>query len=80
MAQRTTGNYFLGTPRYAAPEQLRGDAPTPRTDIYAAGLVLYEMLTGEAPFSEYKEIGDILKAHLEKPLPSVMNKCADAPL
>jgi eukaryotic-like serine/threonine-protein kinase len=80
MAQRTTGNYFLGTPRYAAPEQLRGDAPTARTDIYAAGLMLYEMLTGEAPFAEHKEIGDILKAHLEQPLPSVMNACPDAPL
>jgi eukaryotic-like serine/threonine-protein kinase len=80
MAQRTTGRYFLGTPRYAAPEQLRGDAPTPRTDIYAAGLVLYEMLTGLAPFAEHREVGAVLKANLEEPLPSVMSACPDAPL
>lgn len=80
MAQRTTGRYFLGTPRYAAPEQLRGDTPSARTDIYAAGLVLYEMLTGEVPFADRKEVGDILQAHLGQTLPSMTEKCAEAPL
>jgi len=80
MAQRTTGRYFLGTPRYAAPEQLRGDAPTPRTDIYSAGLVLYEMLAGEVPYAGITEIGDIMKAHIETPLPSVQQRCPEVPL
>jgi serine/threonine-protein kinase len=40
----------VGTPRYFSPEQLRGDALTPATDIYAVGLVLFELLTGSHPF------------------------------
>lgn len=38
---------FVGTPRYMAPEQLAGDPPGPQADVYAAGALLYRMLTGE---------------------------------
>jgi len=41
-----------GTPQFLAPELLRGDAPSVRTDIYAMGVVLYEMFTGQVPFDD----------------------------
>jgi hypothetical protein len=43
---------FLGTPLYAAPEQLSGERATPRSDLYAWGLILLECLTGRQPFAE----------------------------
>ncbi len=47
----THSGTFLGTPRYAAPEQLLGDDVDERADLFSAGVVLFEMLAGRPPFS-----------------------------
>jgi serine/threonine protein kinase len=61
---------FLGTPRYAAPEQAAGRPVDGRTDGYALGCVLYECLTGQPPFPGGSGEA-VLLAHLEAPPPRV---------
>ncbi len=49
--QMTRTGAFLGTPRYMSPEQVEGKPADMRSDIYAYGLILYEMVTGDVPFT-----------------------------
>jgi serine/threonine protein kinase len=58
----------LGTSYTMAPEQIRGDAVDQRTDIYALGVVLYHLLTGQYPFRA-ETMTDIERQHLEAPPP-----------
>ncbi len=61
-----TATKVIGTPYYMAPEQIKGDRIGFETDIYALGVVMFEMLTGIPPFQK----GDVYYHHLHTPPPS----------
>jgi serine/threonine protein kinase len=68
--KRLTAGGFTGTYTHAAPEQLQGEKPTAAMDIYAAGVVLYEILAGRHPFEDRKVPTALMAAHLhESPRP-----------
>jgi eukaryotic-like serine/threonine-protein kinase len=62
----TEHNMVFGTPEYMAPEQARGDELDARCDVYATGIILYEMLTGRVPFSGPTPL-NVLTAHMTEP-------------
>lgn len=68
----TQTNTLLGSVHYLSPEQARGGMATIQTDIYALGIVLYELLTGRVPFDGESSVSIALK-HFQEPLPPVMN-------
>jgi serine/threonine-protein kinase len=60
---------MLGTPQYMAPEQIRGESVDARTDVYAMGVILYELASGRLPF-EANTVMALLSKHLtEEPAP-----------
>ena len=69
---------IVGTPDYMAPEQLRGDVTTPATDIYAFGLILFEMVTGQKAFAGETPLAAAVK-RLENPPPSARLFVPDLP-
>ena len=62
--------FVLGTPAYISPEQLRGLAPTDRSDQYGLGAVLFELLTGHPPF-HHDDLRTLCMMHLTAPIPAV---------
>ena len=66
VGQTMTGA-IIGTPAYITPEQVQSMPVSPQTDIYALGVVMYTMLTGQHPFPE-KSPGDLIARHLRDPL------------
>ena len=72
----TRTGQFMGTPHYMSPEQARGERADIRTDIYAFGVVLYQMFTGELPFSADTPLA-VLRQHIEVTPPSVRRARAD---
>jgi hypothetical protein len=75
---RTETNAVLGTLEYLSPEQALGKDLDARADLYAAGIALYEMLTGDVPFREQSSLGTII-AHLHRPVPNVRHERPDVP-
>jgi serine/threonine protein kinase len=67
-ASMTRTGEVIGTPLYMSPEQVRGDTAGAPADLYAAGLILYEMLTGRHPFRAETAI-QVFSMHLEEPPP-----------
>jgi serine/threonine protein kinase len=67
-ARQTRTGRIVGTLEYMSPEQVRGQETDARSDIYSLGIVLYEMLTGRAPFRSDSEY-EVMHAHLEVPPP-----------
>ena len=63
----------LGTTDYVSPEQAMGHGVDPRSDVYSLGVVLYEMLTGDVPFSADTQVGVAMK-HVNEELPDVQRR------
>ena len=74
----TQTNSVIGTVHYLSPEQARGGLATMKSDIYALGIVFYELLTGELPFSGESAVSIALK-HLQSETPSVREFDASIP-
>ncbi|MBK7202093.1 tetratricopeptide repeat protein [Candidatus Amarolinea dominans] len=68
-AQLSMAGSVVGTPAYMSPEQAGGGPVTPAADLYALGIVLYQMLTGQVPFSGDSP-GGVLMQHLQTPPPA----------
>jgi len=66
----TQTGVFLGSPKYVSPEQVQGETIDARSDIYALGVVLYEMLSGRPPFAHEQPM-QVLMAHVRDAPPKL---------
>jgi serine/threonine-protein kinase len=70
LGSNMTGSMIVGTPAYMSPEQANGISLDGRSDIYALGVVLFELLTGREPYQAETPVAILLK-HINEPIPSV---------
>ena len=68
---------IVGTIAYLAPELFQGNVPSPQADLYALGIILYEMLAGRHPYTG--DMAQIIFGHLKKPMPSILDISPDLP-
>jgi eukaryotic-like serine/threonine-protein kinase len=69
-SRMTRTGRIIGTLEYIAPERIRGDEADPRSDLYSAGVVLFEMLTGKLPFTSQTDF-ELIKSQLEQEPPGI---------
>ncbi|MGH3342509.1 MAG: Stk1 family PASTA domain-containing Ser/Thr kinase, partial [Carbonactinosporaceae bacterium] len=69
---------LIGTPSYLSPEQVRRGAADARSDVYSSGILLFEMLTGEKPFSDANPV-DIAARHVHDVVPAPSTRLPDLP-
>jgi serine/threonine protein kinase/DNA-binding CsgD family transcriptional regulator len=75
----TAAGMIIGTPAYLSPEQAQAQPLDRRTDVYSLGVVLYEMATGQLPFSQ-DDIPALLLQHVRQPPQPPRNLVADLPI
>ena len=75
---QTQVGFIVGTPQYLSPEQLQGREVDARADIYSTGIVLYEIFTGELPFSA-PTVMELMLKHLKDPPPSPRTHWGEIP-
>jgi len=76
--QFTATGSLVGTPAYMSPEQARGESLTPASDLYALGVILYEMLSNTLPFDADTPLA-IIHKQIHDPLPSIRATRAELP-
>ena len=77
--EHTATGTIIGTAKYMSPEQARGDRPDERSDIYALGVMLYEMLAGHPPFEADTTVAILMK-HVNDPVPDIRQIQHDVPV
>lgn len=77
-ASLTETGTVMGTAAYVSPEQARGQASTPASDLYSLGILLFQMLTGAVPFQGPTPVA-IAMRHLDEPVPLPSSRVADLP-
>ena len=74
----TGSGQVVGSPRYLAPERVDGEAATAASDVYAAGIVLYELLAGRVPFAADTPVATAV-AHQQQPVPPLTELAPNVP-
>jgi predicted Ser/Thr protein kinase len=78
-AHNVTGSGVIGTPAYMSPEQAQSGQVDARSDVYAMGAIIYEMLTGQQPYRADTPMGVVIK-HITDPVPEIRREHPDLPI